>query len=173
MAQIVWLALGYHVPVNPSKNRVYVWRKLKEFGAGYFRPGVAIMPKSPQGLAQFRALAAKIREMGGDAALAELKYLDDVDEERTVDWFGRQSEEEYLELLRDCAEVTAKLSLFPIAERDIFMKKMGKRYTKVRSRDFFGSRRRGEVVRNLDGLLGDMAYATDELRAQLAKIFSN
>lgn len=26
---IRWLALGYSVPVNPSKNRVYVWRKLK------------------------------------------------------------------------------------------------------------------------------------------------
>ena len=26
---IRWLALGYSVPVNPSKNRVYIWRKLK------------------------------------------------------------------------------------------------------------------------------------------------
>ena len=31
-----WLALGYSVPINPSKNRVYVWRKLKEYGAEYF-----------------------------------------------------------------------------------------------------------------------------------------
>ena len=38
-----WIALGYNVPIEPSRNRVYVWRKLKEFGAEYFRPGVAIL----------------------------------------------------------------------------------------------------------------------------------
>ena len=40
--QLRWLALGYSVPVNPSKNRVYVWRKLKEYGAEYFKQGVAV-----------------------------------------------------------------------------------------------------------------------------------
>ena len=46
MQPISWLGLGYNVPVNPSKNRVYVWRKLKEFGASYFKQGVAILPKN-------------------------------------------------------------------------------------------------------------------------------
>jgi hypothetical protein len=171
MAQIVWLALGYNVPAHPSKNRVYVWRKLKEFGAGYFKQGVAILPKSAAGMAKFRLLAAKIRDMGGDATIAELKFVDAIDEARTVSWFENQSEEEYLELLRDCADVVGKVGRLPTGRED-YMKKLGKRYTKVRDRDFFGSRRHGEVTRQLDELLGDMANVTDELRAQLAKMFN-
>ena len=31
--RVKWIGLGYNLPVNPSKNRVYVWRKLKEMGA--------------------------------------------------------------------------------------------------------------------------------------------
>jgi hypothetical protein len=160
--------------VNPSRNRVYVWRKLKEFGAGHFKQGVAILPLSPQSMNQFRGLAAKIREMGGDATLAELRFCDMADESRTIGWFERQSEDEYLELLRDCAEVASRLraSLFPPAERDEYLRKLGKRYSKVKARDFFKSRSRQPVVQGLDELMGDMAHATDELRHQLRRLFS-
>ena len=103
MQPITWLGLGYNVPVNPSKNRVYVWRKLKDFGAGYFKQGVAILPKSPQNMAKFNSLAAKIREMGGDATLVELRFVEPRDEAETVERFQRQSENEYQELIRDCA----------------------------------------------------------------------
>ena len=50
---IRWLALGYSVPVNPSKNRVYVWRKLKEYGAEYFKQGVALLPYNRQSYTKF------------------------------------------------------------------------------------------------------------------------
>lgn len=51
---IRWLALGYSVPVNPSKNRVYVWRKLKEYGAEYFKQGVALLPYNRQSYTKFK-----------------------------------------------------------------------------------------------------------------------
>ena len=37
-----WIGMGYNLPVNPSKNRVYVWRKLKEVGAVYYKQGVTV-----------------------------------------------------------------------------------------------------------------------------------
>ena len=52
---IRWLALGYSVPVNPSKNRVYIWRKLKEYGAEYFKQGVAVLLNSAQSMQLFSA----------------------------------------------------------------------------------------------------------------------
>lgn len=175
MQQIIWLALGYNVPVNPSRNRVYVWRKLKELGAGYFKQGVAILPKNQQSMAQFRQLASKIRDMGGDATLAELKFCDPADESRTIAWFEQQSENEYLELLRDCAEIVkkAKGSLFsPLDfDREEYLRKFVKRYGKVRSRDFFKTRGTKAVVQGLDELLGDMAHVTDDLTRQLSKVF--
>ena len=52
-----WLALGYSLPINPSRNRVYVWRKLKELGAEYFKQGVAILPGNKKNSARLARLA--------------------------------------------------------------------------------------------------------------------
>jgi len=166
--QIIWLALGYNVPINPSKNRVYVWRKLKELGAGYFKQGVAILPKSPQSLAQFRALAKKIQEMGGEATLAELKFLDAADEQKTIRQFREQSRTEYMELMRDCAQVMdhLKQNLWsdPDADR---VRKVLKQYIKVKSRDFFKSGPGAELTALLDEMAQDIAHSTEEFSKQL------
>ena len=84
LEQLTWLALGYSIPMNPSRNRVYVWRKLKEFGAEYFRQGVALLPNRKNALAQFTALAEKIRSFGGTASLMEMRFVDPADERMLV-----------------------------------------------------------------------------------------
>lgn len=172
MQPITWLGLGYNVPVNPSKNRVYVWRKLKDFGAGYFKQGVAILPKSPQNMAKFNSLAAKIREMGGDATLVELRFVEPRDEAETVERFQRQSENEYQELIRDCATLVGSIgkNALPAAEHSDSLRKMAKRYGKVKSRDYFQSRSMEDVASGLDELVGDMAHVTDEIARQLRSI---
>ena len=68
---IRWLALGYSVPVNPSKNRVYVWRKLKEYGAEYFKQGVALLPYNRQSYTRFKYLLGKIVEFVKERGLTE------------------------------------------------------------------------------------------------------
>jgi len=166
MKQITWIALGYNVPINPSKNRVYVWRKLKECGAGYFKHGVAILPMNTQSVAQFRSLAVKIREMGGDATMAELKFCDSRDEANTVKWFEQQSEMEYRKLISDCAKTVEKLhSDILSAGKDEIAKKIGKQYKKALDRDYFKYRKNKNVSATLDELFGDMANATNELIA--------
>ena len=168
MAQITWLALGYNVPVNPSKNRVFVWRKLKEFGAGYFRPGVAILPKTPESLMQLRSLAQKIRDMGGEAVLAELKFLEDYDEQRTVHMFREQSRGEYIELMKDCANLSDNIRKNIFADQGAdSVRKVMRRYGKVKSRDHFKSGQNGEVAGLLDELAGDIAHSASELSKQL------
>lgn len=169
MQSITWLGLGYNVPVNPSKNRVYVWRKLKEYGAGYFKQGVAILPKNPQSAAKFGTLAAKIREMGGEATLVELRFVEQRDEEETIARFCRQSENEYRELLRDCAGLLASIreNLLAPTERTEHLRKMVKRYGKVKSRDYFRSGSHAEIAGKLNELAGDMAHVTDEIGKQL------
>lgn len=172
MPSMNWLGLGYNIPVNPSKNRVYVWRKLKEFGASYLKQGVAILPNNAQNLSKFSALAAKIREMGGEATLFELRFLHERDELETVERFRRQSEEEYRELLHDCAELMANIrgNRIAPAERSDYMRKMVKRYGKVKSRDYFRSRSRGEIAGALEELASDMARVTDEIGRQLRNV---
>lgn len=161
MQQITWLALGYNAPVEPSKSRVYVWRKLKEFGAEYFRPGVAMLPNSPGNMTRFRALAAKIREMGGEAVIVELKFCEPRDEAETIARFKRNSESEYRELMRDSKSLS---SMSPV-QRDELLKKLAKRYGKVRSRDFFSSR--DSVAQGLTDLADDMERVAAGLGRQL------
>ena len=40
-----WLILVYHLPREPSRHRVAVWRKLKALGALYLQDGVAALPE--------------------------------------------------------------------------------------------------------------------------------
>jgi len=157
MPKIVWLALGYNVPVNPSKNRVYVWRKLKEWGAGYFKQGVAILPKSTKNMAKFRQLAAKIKELGGEATIAELKFCDARDESETVERFRSQSSSEYDELLRDCARIVegVQKNLFAGGGREDY-KKVMRRYKQAQERDYFFSGTGGKLKAALEELAEDI-----------------
>lgn len=172
MQPTTWLGLGYNVPITPSKNRVYVWRKLKEFGASYFKQGVAILPKNAQSLAKFSGLAGRIRDMGGDATLIEMRFLEASDEQAMIRRFQTQSEKEYRELLRDCASLLDERGkgAAATAERSELLSKMVKRYGKVKSRDYFRSRSRSDLAGALDELASDMAHVTDEIGRQLRNI---
>ncbi len=172
MQSIIWLALGYNVPANPSKNRVYVWRKLKEMGAGYFRPGVALLPKHPQSMAQFRGLAAKIRDMGGDASIVEMRFCDPRDEAETIERFRSQSEIEYRELIRDCADLLENIhkNLFPDDQRSEQVKRVIRRYGKARARDYFKAGSRSALASTLDELAEDIGDLGKQIRGILEEI---
>ena len=42
--KIRWLILIYHLPRDPSRHRVAVWRKLKALGGLYMQDGAAPIP---------------------------------------------------------------------------------------------------------------------------------
>jgi hypothetical protein len=68
-----WLLFLYKVPHEPSSYRVYVWRKLKRFGALLLHDSVWALPMSSRSLAQFQELAGEISELGGDSLLWEAR----------------------------------------------------------------------------------------------------
>ena len=157
MQGVIWLALGYNVPANPSKGRVYVWRRLKELGAGYFRPGVAILPKTVQSMAAFRALSDKILAMGGEATIAELKFCDYIDESDTIQRFLNQSLIEYDQLLKDCQGQRSSDEV----------RQAIRRYGKVRSRDHFKVAGNMGIGAALSDLANDIGDLDKQLRAIL------
>ena len=169
---IRWLALGYSVPVNPSKNRVYVWRKLKEYGAEYFKQGVALLPYNRQSYTKFKYLSAKILEMGGEASIVEMKFLDPKDEREVVSRFRTQALEELSQLKQDCAQVLSELknggAIFT-EDQSEQVKKMIRRYSKARSRNHFGLSTAQDVEKSLYAIISTARQASSELSAQLAK----
>ncbi|MDQ3892948.1 MAG: hypothetical protein M3274_08645, partial [Actinomycetota bacterium] len=64
-----WLILIYHLPREPSRHRVAVWRKLKTLGAIYLQDGVAVLPEDAVTREQFEWLQLRVREAGGEASL--------------------------------------------------------------------------------------------------------
>ena len=169
---IRWLALGYSVPVNPSKNRVYVWRKLKEYGAEYFKEGVALLPYNRQSYTRFKYLLGKIVEMGGEASIVEMKFLDPKDEREVVARFREQAMEELSELKKDCAQVLSELANGGSAfteDQTEQVKRIIKRYSKARSRNHFGLSYAQDVEKGLYAIISVARQASAELSTQLAK----
>ena len=168
---IRWLALGYSVPVNPSKNRVYVWRKLKEYGAEYFKQGVALLPYTRQSYLRFRRLSAKIVEMGGEASIVEMKFLDPKDEKEAVEKFRAQALDELSALRNDCAEVMSQLSQGQILseEQAEQVKKIIRRYSKAKTRNHFAPGAAQEVERGLYAIISAARLVSADAAAQLAK----
>lgn len=156
MAQLKWLALGYNVPANPSRKRVYVWRKLRDFGAEYFRPGVAVLPYTKAGLTRMRHLAGKIQEMGGESSIVEMSFLDPADEAELISRFRSHTADEYRGLLRDFKAISAELSRespSPDVRKEA-ARRVARRYKEVRSRDYFTSDLSQDVQEVL-GILGE------------------
>ena len=57
-----WLQLTYKVPSEPSQKRVWVWRRLQNFGAYALQNSVYLLPFSNEVEKHFRQLAQEIRE---------------------------------------------------------------------------------------------------------------
>ena len=79
-----WLQLAYKVPSEPSQKRVWVWRRLQNFGAYALQNSVYLLPFSEEVEKHFRKLAEDIREMGGDASIFSVVALDGNDERRIL-----------------------------------------------------------------------------------------
>ena len=130
-----WLGITYTAPAKPSKARVYIWRKLKELGAEYYH-GMAMIPQSPKTLDSVKKLAARMRELGAEVSVLEIRFVDLQDEEKVVSQFKRQAENDFRELFLDFARLYEELGE-PLDGEEDQGRMLRRRYGKVRSRDFF------------------------------------
>jgi len=168
-----WLALGYSVPINPSKNRVYVWRKLKEYGAEYFRQGVAMLPYTRSSYTKFKYLSGKIIEMGGEASIVEMKFLDPADEQEMIFRFRSEEMAELDQLKKDCAQVMAALTrqttqtLTELQSDEI--KKLIRRFSKARERAHFCGTLAEDVENALYSLLDVFRAGAGDAALQLIR----
>jgi hypothetical protein len=87
-----WLLFLYKVPHEPSSRRVYVWRKLKSFGAVLVHDSAWVLPMTPHSLEQFQWLAAEISTLGGDSLIWEAKLAVNAQDETLIRALLVQSE---------------------------------------------------------------------------------
>ena len=70
-----WLVLIYRIPREPTKGRVYVWRKLKQLGALALQDASWVLPATERCRENFQWLASEIVEVGGESVLIEGELL--------------------------------------------------------------------------------------------------
>lgn len=147
MSELYWVALSYHLPSESSKSRVYLWRKLRELGAENLRPGIAILPRTPENLRRMRQLLQKIREMGGEGTLTELRFLEEAAEAAMVEQFALQARQGYDRAIRRGMELMQKQP----DPREL--SRLRKELEQARRQDYFHTGLTGELRSGLEQLV--------------------
>ena len=145
--KINFLVFSYKIPSEPSKNRVYIWRSMKNLGAVYLQQGVALFPQKEDILTKLKKLNDKVKSFeGAKSTLSELSFLSKEDEDSIINKFNSQSINEYTEFIKNCKNTIYELDReseennydfleFEEAEEDI--KKLELWIKKIYKRDYF------------------------------------
>jgi len=141
-----WLILLYHLPREPSRHRVAVWRKLKTLGAIYLQDGAVALPEDAVTREQLEWLQLRIREAGGEATLWEA-LPNTFDEGRAlVEEFRASREEAYRDLI-DAAEKLGRKAMLEADGTALLEELAGieRDFRAERRRDYFRSPLRKEA----------------------------
>ena len=103
-----WLQLTYKVPSEPSQKRVWVWRRLQNFGAYALQNSVYLLPSSEEVEKQFRQLAHDIHEMGGEASVFVVVAMDTHDEQHILQALLDARNDEYYKVCIVCSRFLVK-----------------------------------------------------------------
>ena len=138
-----WLLLAYKIPREPSANRVYVWRKMKQLGAVLLQDAVWVLPETPRTREQFQWLAVEITELGGEASLWASDLIYATDNQVLKQQFESQVEEVYREVLAG------------LKRKDRDLTALSKRFQQAQSQDFFQHKLGQQVRDKLLAIHGD------------------
>jgi DNA-binding transcriptional regulator PaaX len=138
--KIRWLILIYHLPREPSRHRVAVWRKLKALGALYLQDGAATLPDDAVIREQLEWLQLRVREAGGAATLWEALPNTVAENRSLVEEFRALREAAYRELIDSAGELSRKATI-GAGERVLLeeLTRIERDFRTERRRDYFRS----------------------------------
>lgn len=171
--RIKWAAMSYSLPAEPSKNRVYVWRKLRELGAAPVGHGIAALPKSSKKVPELVVLCERVKELGGEAAMIEMTFVSARDEQTLVRKFRELSEQEYTALLEHCDKLLQRITGSPVRADDETgeeIRRMVRQYGRVRGRNHFGTALETELRRRIDRIFDRCVADASDFAVQLKKL---
>lgn len=95
-----WITLIYKLPKSKTTAiKVAIWRRLKKLAIYPLQDSVCILPYSERTIENFEWLAEEIKEMGGEASLWETKSMDPEQDEKIREYFIKQINNQYTEIL--------------------------------------------------------------------------
>jgi hypothetical protein len=95
MAGLLWVALSYRLPREPSRLRLAVWRRLKRIGATVLHDAIWLLPADAKTREAFEWLAEEIEEQGGTALVWEAASFDAAQDDAIIADFRAEADERY------------------------------------------------------------------------------
>jgi len=161
-----WLFLVHQIQTPRSRERVKIWRLTKKAGAVLYRNSVYVLPYGKERLEDFQWLCQQIKDATGEAAVFVSESNDEKENRVLRDLFKRTGEEEYVKLIADAEQLSARIQNLkeqqrlskPLLKRLIKeAKPLGDLLAEIQRVDFFGAPS-GKKASN----------ALEQLRSQLA-----
>lgn len=146
MVSLSWLLLTYKVPPEPATKRIALWRRLKGMGAVYLQNGVCLLPKTDDHVRRLKMIENDILEMAGESVILETVALDRAQEDKVVQRFRADRDDQYREFLGRCADFEAeiakevainKFTYAELDEEDADLRKLQGWLEKIRKLDFY------------------------------------
>jgi hypothetical protein len=138
--KVRWLILIYHLPREPSRHRVAVWRRLKALGALYLQDGAAALPEDAVTREQLEWLQVRVREAGGEATLWEALPNTVAENAALVEEFRALRKAAYRELIDAAGRLRQKAAMG--AGRTVLLDELARierDFRNERRRDYFRS----------------------------------
>lgn len=157
------MTVSYRAPSEPSRTRVYLWRKLKELGAVYLQQGVAVLPPIDGLLVVVEALRAEMAASGGSVMIGRMTFVNAEDDDSVVAAFQEQRDADYDEIVEQCDRLVCELesetrenkfTYAEIEENETELTRIHKWMKRVVARDWFSAsgRARAELaIRRAEG----------------------
>lgn len=141
-----WLLFLPQVPSSPSSLRVVVWRRMREVGAIGIQTGVWALPRNEKNEEYMRSVLDEISKNGGDGQILCAVPLALPDQEKTIEQFRSDRDEEYGKFIERCQHFIIEIdkesagnnfSFAELEENETELKKLIKWLAKIQSRDYF------------------------------------
>ena len=116
----------------------------------------------------------KLKELGAEVSVLEIRFVDPRDEEKVVALFRRRAENDFRELFLDFARLYEELAP-PLDEQEKQRRILRRRYCKLKNRDFFDVERELSELDFAGGfaeLMDDIQLSTGDLYRQFIALFS-
>ena len=119
-----WIVLIYRLPSNDSRARIAVWREVRRSGALHVQQSVVAVPDGNGFSDAVEGLRQVLAEVGGQVTSLRAEPLGGGDDGRLLDAWNAARDDEYRELVGDCAKFLAEIDhefeieKFTLAELD-------------------------------------------------------
>ena len=166
-----WLQLIHQIPPKPDYFRVKIWRRLQQVGAIAVKQSVYVLPQTDQSYEDFGWILKEIIEGGGDASLAEVRFIEGLTDEQIIFLFQDARKADYEKLFDDIKRVSEQLDKDNRKAGETVTKtrnqigKLQKRLNEIISIDFFASSDRVGAENALSGLASKYTGPVEEADA--------